>query len=479
MQRKKDSQQTHNIMKKTIITCIFLVVAATLAAQTPAPVLHRECLNHHDIDHCIVRTDRITYFEEYGVGYFAYLNTFFGTFYSMKIPDKWSVRDFRVLDNTVYFCGTDTRSQTALLGHFDLSNLIAGSGNITIYHDANISNQLAILTRIAVGGKGTNVSIMAIGQKSPGGNPNLDGCDRVLYIENYLAGAGCIYGPKVTYPEQFWDVVATDKYFVMAGSEPLSPPTLNPDIYMHKVLIGTSTANFMTAFGHRHEYTCPMDDISGVRAVAIDKDSVVFASYHKFTNIYNYDDMGMLFITLDVPSGQMGFYQYYSLPGSNLPWPIIAPRDMVYMPRYKSLMVIDDLLGYIYPPSRATLMINPCPDPSIVPIFSYYGAPFIASKRFLKATSLSVDSAVCCLAAYDYISSSSGGGWTRLDLSSILPSYNIHCIETFMADMFVYPLWQTSTLVTGTIDSYKMDLITKLGVVNSETHDPQCTDKNE
>lgn len=463
-------------MKKKILFCILFAATTTLVAQTPAPVLQREWLNHNDIDHCIVRTDRITYYEETGQGFFAYLNTFFGTFYCVKIPSNWSVRDFRVLENTVYFCGTDTRLQTALLGHFDLSNLIAGSGNITFYHDANIGEQFAILTRIAVAGKGTDVSVMAIGQKSPRVDPDVYGCDRVLYIENYLAGTGCIYSPYVSYPETFWDVVATNNYFVMAGSDLSNPPTQTHNIFMHKVLIGTSTANFLTDFEYRHEYTCPLDDISGVRAVAFGKDSVVFASYHKFSTGYNSEDMGMQFITLDVPSGQMEFYQRYSQAYINLPWPIIAPRDMVYMPRFKSLMVIDDILNYGYPPNTI-LMINPRPDPSIIPVYSYYGAPFFINTHFSQATSLTIDSTVCCLASYDY--GYGNGGWTRLDLSSVLPLYYDHCITTYMADMFVYPDWPTNALKTGFTDLYRMSLLSETRGVSLENYKRYCGTKNE
>lgn len=439
-------------MKRILSTIVLLAAAATLAAQTPSPVIHRIFAVNPNIDHTIIRSDKITYYEDNGVGYFGYLNIFGMNCSFVKTPVNWSVRDFRVLDNTVYFCGVDNGLQTALLGHFDLSNLIVGTGNITFYHDANIGSQFTILTRIAIGGGKTDVSIMAIGQTSPAVDPDVSGCNRVLYIENYLAGTGSIYDPEVSSHEKFWDVMATKQYFVMAGSDSLPSQTPNPNIYMHKALIGSSSAIFSTDFRHRSGYNCLLDDISGVRAVALDKDSVVFASYYKF-NEY----IGMQFITLDAPSGQMEFYQRYSLVNNNLSWPMIAPRDMVYMPSFKSLMVIDDILGYGYLQSNTILMIDPRPDPSLIPIYSYYTPPFFENGQFSKAASLSVDSTVCCLASCDY--GSTDGGWTRLDLSSILPFYYNYCINTYQADVFVYPNLAISTLDTGNTNPYRMNLL--------------------
>ena len=174
-------------MKKLslIFFAVIASIAGTNAQYTTHNVYHVENPNRPSADHAIVRTDGIAYFEDNGQGYFAYINSLGGTYYEVKLPNNnWSVWDFRVLDGVAYFCGKDRFTNTALLGDFNIANLVSGSGSITFNYDINIGNSFAVLTRIAVASLKDTVSLMAIGQTDPNNDPNLEGSDQLLYIKD-------------------------------------------------------------------------------------------------------------------------------------------------------------------------------------------------------------------------------------------------------------------------------------------------------
>ena len=468
-------------MKKLVFIFIALASTLTLMAQPPAEVLQRKSLGLPNIDHTIVRTNRITYYEEGGAGFFAYLNTFFGNYYYVKMPPNWSVRDFRVLEDTVYFCGIDNGTRTALLGHFGINNLVAGTGNITFKHDVTIGNYFHVLNRIAVGGKGKNISVMAIGRESIGFDPDSYGCDKVVYIENYAAGSGCIFRGDGSNPEVYWDVVATENYFTVAGTPPF--PLASPSVYMRRALIGASVTAFLTNFSDRYEYNnYPVDDISGIRAAALEGDDVAFASYYKYYSyVYGNQEEGMQLLTVAVPTGQVHPYQRYSLLSYSMPWITSAPLDMVYIPYFRSLMVIDQIVNHIYP-GNSILMLDPY---STTPPYSPYFTPYFENSHFSQSpvVSVSIDSAVCCIASYNQ-NPPYHGGWARLDLSIILPQYNTNgyynlwCINAINADIFIHPDYPPDKSTLGDQKQYQMKLNDTTQAVLYNRHSEVCTKKN-
>ncbi len=79
-------------------------------------------------DQGIVREQNISYHEEGGNGVFVYLPALSsGSVNKVKVPHRWSIRDFHVIDGVAYFCGTVRNGDSALLGHFNIGNLLLGN----------------------------------------------------------------------------------------------------------------------------------------------------------------------------------------------------------------------------------------------------------------------------------------------------------------------------------------------------------------
>lgn len=172
------------------------LISIILALVSVANVSAQDYITTYSIlnpDHGIIRQNNIAYVEESGgTGWFVYFSVFNpgALTYRVKVPDGWSIKDFHIIDTTAYFCGTNTNTHTALLGHFGIPNLVAGTGNITFHYDMNKLG-LAVLNRMAVNGEKRAENIIAIGLESIYHDPDTKGADHVLYVENYHGPGTC------------------------------------------------------------------------------------------------------------------------------------------------------------------------------------------------------------------------------------------------------------------------------------------------
>ena len=204
-------------MKKILLYAMVSVIVSMTYAQ--GPELHGTLGLENSFYHSsrgIIREQGIAYYEYQNQGYFVYVPAFSGSVNQVMTPTGWYIRDFSVMGDKAYFCGIDSITNTALLGHFEIGNLQVGFGNINFVRDYGISTQLTVLNRIAVCVNKDSVSVMAIGREVRGFNPEMDGADRVVYLANYSSMQGEIFAPSNS-NELFWDVVSTDNYFVTAG----------------------------------------------------------------------------------------------------------------------------------------------------------------------------------------------------------------------------------------------------------------------
>ena len=102
-------------MKKLIVLAFFAVGLQWVTAQNTG-FYHDNC----DSEDGIVR-DNIVYYEETGGRcYFAYTpsSVFSATvsvYNRVQIPEKWYVRDFRVVDGVAYFCGVDNEVDMSIV----------------------------------------------------------------------------------------------------------------------------------------------------------------------------------------------------------------------------------------------------------------------------------------------------------------------------------------------------------------------------
>lgn len=222
----------------------------------------------------IIRQNNIVYYEDSEANFFAHIVSLnlAAPYSKVKIPKGWYIRDFRIVEGTAYFCGIDSISMTALLGHFSIGNLLAGNGTITFYYDNNKIKDLAILERIAVVKRDKNVSILTIGMCRSGFDPNIYGSDVAVYVEDYHnTGLCCQYKANDT----LWDVTTTDNYFVLAGIT-----SYKYKLTMRRAPIGAPANTIMGFMTNCINYTCTYKFASGLRAVGLGHDSTAIASYY-------------------------------------------------------------------------------------------------------------------------------------------------------------------------------------------------------
>ena len=425
-------------MKKLFLFLVSMALVSAAMAQLTTTEYY--AFSYGDTKKGIVREQGIAYYEQSGQGCFACVPPFSFTtapvpFNAAKVPAGWHIRDFHVVNDTAYFCGIDSNTQSALLGWFGINDLVSGSGpTIVCNYDHNIGSQLSILNRIAVHkDKVKNVlSIMAIGRKDHGVDPDTNGADRVLYFYDYDSGIpGCIFRANTeTYTELFWDVVVTDNFFSVPGIAFFPSKTMT----LRSVPIGTNVAAFQPIFRNSKQYLCNNTFSSGIRAASLDEDKIALASYYNGA-LYP----GIQIFTLDVSSGQMVFNQWTFFSGASPTGLCMMPRDMAYQPSTGALMVIDtSALREEY-----ILQLDPYPTGWM------YNAPYFFKYREpIHFTSLSPYASNSFLAAC-------GANWMLLDPTILPPpSYSDGCIGSFTIDLFPSEKFEFDYLDLGETELY-------------------------
>ncbi len=451
-------------MKRILFLCSMMAFGVTMT-DVRAQV-YTEIMGGATTSRGIIREQNISYYEDAnGQGVFVYLSAFSGNVNTIKTPPTWSIRDFHVVNRIAYFCGIDKSDRTALLGHFDITNLQTGSGSINFNRDINICPMMSILNRLAVHkAKGNDtVSIMAIGRRENGLDPDKYGADRVVYIKDYASMTGCIFRNPGNPNELFWDVVLTNNYFVTAGAD-----TVDKTLIMRRVPVGTVIPAFPAFFNNGYSYLCTNKFMSGVRATHIENDDVVMAAY--FDSQIDPRTWMHLF-TIKVPGAVMLHHQHHLM--SVYPNPtgrLLPPKEMVYMPNYSALMVIDTISTL----THISHIVRLNPYPIGIPIGSLYMPPFyragtiILNYLTIKYNSLTSISSTTCIAA-------AGGRWLKLDLSTLpLTPSSTGCIEVETKDCFIDAEYSASDINEGTSMSYGMAFISYPSDFSNEPLTNQC-----
>lgn len=396
----------------------------------------------------IIREQGIAYYEYQGHGYFVHVPTFSGSLNLVPTPSGWYIRDFHVVNGIAYFCGIDSNDHiTALLGHFNVDELVAGVSNVSFHRDNGIATRMAVLNRIAVYGGKDSVAVMAIGREQHGINPDMDGADRVIYLSNYSSMTGTIFSSTKS-NELFWDVVLTDNYFVTVGSFGFGSMT------MRSVHIGTGMTSFLPIFSNGYSY--PSSDIylSGVRATNLNNDSIVMAVY--FDKVVETITAMNLF-TVDVPTAHMKYHQEHYTPIGHTGMRMLPPREMVYLPNYTALFVIDT--NSFTDNKMHCLRLTPYLTPNVLTpwIYLYTSCAYYHIDCKVDYNSLTTLSGNSCIAA-------AGANWLKLDLLGLLPQPGYHnfCIYTFGIDSFKREVFDSVPFFYGEYKDYDRPTIVEI-----------------
>ena len=442
-------------MKRKLLL-ISIILSLGSAGTMPAQVYSLMPLGTIS-QHGIIRQNNIAYYETPGgAGNFVYFSSLTtGTpLYSVNVPDGWSIKDFHIIDTIAYFCGTNTISHTALLGHFGITNLVAGTGNITFHYDIN-SLGLAVLNRMAVNGGKRAENIIAIGLENTYDDPNTKGADHVLYVENYHGPATCrlfFMGDK---DELYWDVVKTDNYFVVAGTD---NPLLNT-LTLRRVPVGTPAINFLPYFEIQHWYPCPDTLVSGICMSALNNDSVIMASYYR-TSPYT----ALRLFTLSAATGLMDYNQYCGMMMLSDLTSFAPPPDMAYLNNRRELMLID----YILLGHSQFYRLDPYPTSWLyVPQYYYYSTGFglYANSHYYSIHPVPPNGFMAA----------EREGWMMLDLSTMpAATYSTDCFQSYTTDMFTDTTYTKHTNVKGKDVPYQIILGTAMNKVMSPRLMPGC-----
>ena len=434
--------------KKLLLISIILALAssATVSAQVYSKIFPTTTTQHG-----IIRQNNIAYYElSGGTGWFVYFSSLNpgALSYRVKVPEGWSIKDFHIIDTTAYFCGTNTNTHTALLGHFGIPNLVAGTGNITFYYDMNKLG-LAVLNRMAVNGDKRAENIIAIGLEDIYNDPDTKGADHVLYVENYHGPGTCrlfLIGDKY---ELYWDVVKTDNYFVVAGTD--NP--ISNTLIMRRVPVGTPATIFLPNFEVRHWFTCPDAFASGICMSALNNDSVIMASYCQkppYTALRLY--------TLSAATGQMDYNQYNWRPASENMF-LAPPPDMTYLNNRRELMLIDTIfLGrsqfYRLNPYPTSWMYVPSYYYFITPGHSYSSLQPVPPNGFIAAEK---------------------EGWLMLDLGTLpAPAYSTDCFYSYTTDMFTDTTYTKHTDTMGKDEPHQISFGSVINNIESHGLHQEC-----
>lgn len=449
------------MVRKILICSLLVFLMAAGHAQTPEfyGYLGLET-NTNKSSRGIIREQGISYYENKNQGYFVYVPNFsVMTVNQVMTPKGWYIRDFRVVDSIAYFCGIDSNSITALLGHFNIYNLQSGIGNIVFHRDNGIRTKLSILNRIAVKNNKDTITLMAIGRVQAGINPEMNGADRVLYLENYSSSSGSIFSPSNT-NELFWDVVLTDNYFVTSGTVGLNTTVLT----MRRVPIGTPQTTFPTFFSG-YQYLCTNPFKSGVRATNLKNDSIVMAAYVDSTLFLGSGiaNTMMCLFTIDVPTTYMEYAQklYTRIPYNSSS--MLPPREMVYLPDSAALMVIDTASITSTRNNSYIVRLTPYLTPAVLtPWIILYIPPFYYNRDCtVEFNSLIAISSNGCIAA-------AGANWLKIDFQGgSLPSmhHRNNCITVHNLDCFVSKVYQSFSIPDGASELYNRPLMIEMNPV--------------
>ena len=287
---------------------------------------------------------------------------------------------------------------------------------------------------------------MAIGRVQTGINPEMNGADRVLYLEDYSSTSGSIFSPSDT-NELIWDVVLTDNYFVTSGTIGLSTQVLT----MRRVPIGTPQATFPTFFSG-YQYVCTNPFKSGVRAANLKNDSIVMAAYIDSASIVGSDIKNILtcWFTIDVPSADMKYRQQYYTRISYNSSRMLPPRDMAYLSNSEALMVIDTIS--ITRNKSFILQLSPYLTTTVLtPWLILYVPPFYYNKGCrIEYNSVVANSPSECMVA-------AGANWLKIDLQggSLPPLHHTNdCISIRNLDIFKCDVFPALALYDGTCILY-------------------------
>lgn len=145
--------------------------------------------------------------------------------YILFPPDSINVRDFRIINDWLYFCGENTNSKRGVIGVFKLASFFFPVGTNTHFDFFEVSNTTTLFKMVAYMDPATNIPRLAAVGYNRGNNCGVWACGVWVDCEGYAPGASptsvSVFNSYYGAPseiEQWNDVVATDDWVVLVGS---------------------------------------------------------------------------------------------------------------------------------------------------------------------------------------------------------------------------------------------------------------------
>ena len=250
-----------------------------------------------------------------------------------KLSSDYIVRDIQIVGEDVYFCGSHNHIN-GFIGHVKISDLENQTPYVT-YHNLSIA-YASIVTKMAAYKTATGTKIAAIGYKYYSDTSIVYGncapmyaCHGSFIIECDAIGA-TLSSPlqlKVVGYQGGWenpyDIVETDNYVAV-----LSYRQENGSMVIHRC----AKNNVLGTFNDYYYYTIAYEDgFSGYLGCKMQDDTIAVVSLANAMNNLPYETHMR---TYDLGTMSMVHAQ------SMVVVEKVAPSDMVYMPEYKTLLML-------------------------------------------------------------------------------------------------------------------------------------------
>lgn len=257
----------------------------------------------------------------------------YGNVRGTKLNNDYILRDIQIVGDDVYFCGSHNHTN-GFIGHVRISDLENMTPHVT-YHNLSIV-YASIVTGMAAYRIATGTKIVGIGYKYYldtsivyGTCPSMYDCHGSFIIECDASGA-TLSSPiqlKVVGYQGGWenpyDIVETDNYVAV-----LSYRQENGRMVIHRC----AKNNVLGTFNNYHHYTIAYEDgFSGYLGCKMQDDTIAVVALASATGQPPYETQMR---TYDLNTMSMVHAQSMAVVDK------VAPSGMVYMPEYKTLVML-------------------------------------------------------------------------------------------------------------------------------------------
>ena len=270
-------------MKKVVIllmACVLLTEGLRSQTQEIYTVQSENSVNR-TIVRCYGNSYSITYIETESRHYFCLLNHSVSnpSTAEMAIEPTYSVNDFVVWNDSVFFCGDDAGTGSAFVGAFYIPAFFTANGqyDIQLVSDSYPDYYATTLTSMTVcsaKGSTTETHVLCIGESSGGLSCLVD-----VYADKSKCGWSIMMRETSSTTEEWKDIVTTKNYVVVVGYVTAAPYRYICMRQLDRAALSTNSLfDILVTYGGTSTYTWNWQDL--LAATEESTDYIYTAAYY-------------------------------------------------------------------------------------------------------------------------------------------------------------------------------------------------------